>query len=48
MIVLKQHTAIPNKGELAHLHLIAGWLKLGGDWDEDMRAIPDHFHVHLR
>lgn len=48
MIVLKRHATIPVKEELVHLHLIAGWLKLSGNWDEGMKAVPDHFHVHLR
>jgi len=50
MIVLKRHTVHPTQNERDHLLLVVCRLKFSVTlgWYGDMKAIPDHFHVHLR
>ena len=48
MFVLKRHARWPLLAELKHVQNLFDKLFPDKMWDDEMKSIPDHYHVHAR
>lgn len=48
MAVIRRHDAQPTDREVEHIARLKAHLAPHATWDDAMRSIPDHWHVHWR